>query len=100
MSTWSTSGASRGVRRRRAPDPSSRAPDRACREGLGLDVLELLRLGRLGDVAVLGVGESDEDLVEVAILRREPDDVDVGVLAIHEVEVVAVAPHGKAADET
>ena len=91
MSTWSTSGASGGS----SPGRSAGAHER-----LGLDVLELLGVGGLGDVAVLGVAETGEDLVHLLALRREADDVDVGVLAVHEIEVGAVAAHGESAGES
>ncbi len=57
-------------------------------------------VGGLRDVAVLGVVEALEDRVDLLLLVGDPDEVDVGVLAVHEVEIGAVAAHGEAAGET
>ena len=68
-------------------------------ERLVLDVLQLPGVGGLGDVAVLRVVERLEDVVDLLLLVGAADEVDVGVLAVHEVEVGAVAADGEAAGE-
>ena len=89
MSTWSTMGAAR----------AGLTPVAWPLEHLDLHVLQLAAVRGLRDVAVLGVAEPDEHLVELLVLAGHAHEVDVRVLTVHEIQVHAVPAYGQAADE-
>ena len=88
---WSLGGTSENTGR--APSVAAAAPS------LGREELQLAVAGGHGDVLVLHVAEVAEDLTDLHDLPLEPDEVDVAVLALRELEVDGVVTYGKSAGE-
>ena len=88
---WSLGGTS--AKTGRAPAHDGRGAS------LRHEELQLPVAGGDGDVLVLHVAEVAEDLTDLRHLPLQPDEVDVAVLALRELEVDGVVPHGEPAGE-
>ena len=76
-----------------------RSARRAAPLGAGDEELELAVAGGHGHMLVLDVAELAEDLPDGDDLMLEADQVDVAVLALRELQVDGVVPHGQPAGE-
>ena len=91
---WSLGGTSEKTGRSSCAPPARAAP-----LGAGDEELELAVAGGHGHVLVLDVAEVAEDLADGDHLTLEADQVDVAVLALRELEIDGVVPHGQPAGE-
>ena len=88
-----------GVHGEAVADRGRPGAGRGARRRAGQEELQLPVACGHGDVAVLDVPEPAEDLADHDHLALEPDQVDVAVLTLRELEVDGVVPHGQPAGE-